>query len=366
MIDREKVGVMLDRVIVPGVMRSVRDLNLLRAIETKDHRMKVTLSNAALAAEIREVLTREIQDKLRGMDGIEAVAVDFEDAQPKDINQVGKVVAVMSGKGGVGKSLVTALVAVAMAREGKSVGILDADITGPSIPKMFGIHSRPAGSESGLLPVPSKMGIEVMSINLLLPSEDEAVIWRGPLLAKAIQQFWEDVLWGKLDFLVVDLPPGTGDVPLTVMQSLPLTGVIIVFSPQDLAAMVVRKAVNMAQQMNVPILGVVENMSYFLIPETGKQIDIFGPSRAGEMARATGAPVLGRIPIDPELARLSDLGQIESYQSEVSVQLQRSLADILATAKEGTKPDPCSVCKPWIGECPSSTANSRIGERANG
>lgn len=366
MIDREKVEGMLEGVMVPVVMRSVRDLNLLRRIETKDSRMKVTLSNAALSLEMRELLIRDMQDKLHGMDGIDAVAVDFEDTQPKDINQVGKVVAVMSGKGGVGKSLVTALVAMSMAREGKSVGILDADITGPSIPKMFGVHSRPAGSESGLLTVPSKTGIELMSINLLLPSEDEAVIWRGPLLAKAIQQFWEDVLWGKLDLLVVDLPPGTGDVPLTVMQSLPLSGVIIVFSPQDLVAMVVRKAVKMAQQMNVPILGVVENMSYFIVPETGKQINIFGPSHAGEMARATGAPVLGRIPIDPELARLSDFGQIESYQSEVTAQLQKSLADILATASEGVRRDPCSVCKSWIGECPSSAAKSGVGERANG
>lgn len=356
MVDRTRVEEVLSRIVLPGTMRSVMQLNLLRKIEVKDHRMKVTLSNAALDPDLREVLTGQIQDALRGTDEIEAVAVDFEEAQPKDLNQVGKVVAVMSGKGGVGKSLVTSLIAVAMAREGKSVGILDADITGPSIPKMFGVHGRPAGSESGLLPVSSQTGIQIMSINLLLPSEDEAVIWRGPLLAKAIQQFWEDVLWGKLDLLIVDLPPCTGDVPLTVMQSLPLAGAIIVFSPQDLAAMVVRKAVKMAQQLKVPILGVVENMSYFVVPETGKQINIFGQSRAGEMARAAGAPVLGRIPIDPELARLSDLGQIESYRSDVTAQLQRSFSEILAAAKEGEPRNPCSVCQSWIGECPSAKA----------
>lgn len=357
MVERARVEQLLSRVMLPATMRSVMDLNLLREVQMRDSRMKVTLAGAAMGPEMREMLTREIQDKLRGQDGIEAVAVDFEASQAKDINRVGKVVAVMSGKGGVGKSLVTSLVAIAMAREGKSVGILDADITGPSIPKMFGVHGRPAGSESGLLPVSSQTGIQVMSINLLLPSEDEAVIWRGPLLAKAIQQFWEDVLWGKLDLLVVDLPPGTGDVPLTVMQSLPLAGAIIVFSPQDLAAMVVRKAVKMAQQLKVPILGVVENMSYFVVPETGKQINIFGPSRAGEMARTAGAPVLGRIPIDPELARLSDLGQIESYRSEVTDQLQKSLSEILAAAKEGAPKDPCRVCKSWIGECPSTKGN---------
>lgn len=358
MATRDQVEAMLEQVMVPVVMRSVTELNLLRNVETEDGRMKITLSNAALSSDVCEILQNEIQGRLQALDGIDAVAVDFVEASPKDINQVSKVVAVMSGKGGVGKSLVSGLVAVAMAREGKSVGILDADITGPSIPKMFGIHTRPAGNEGGLLPVPSKTGIETMSINLLLPSEDEAVIWRGPLLAKVIHQFWDDVLWGKLDLLVVDLPPGTGDVPLTVMQSLPLSGVIIVSSPQGLATMVVRKAMKMAQQMQVPVLGVVENMSYLLIPETGKTIEIFGPSRAVEMARTAGAPVLGKIPIDPELARLCDLGQIEDYQSDVFAQLQKSVADILATAKEGTPKDSCSVCKSWIGECPSESAKA--------
>jgi Mrp family chromosome partitioning ATPase len=198
------------------------------------------------------------------------------------------------------------------------VGILDADITGPSIPRMFGITSRPMGSDTGILPVLSRVGIEIMSINLLLPHEDDAVVWRGPLIGKAITQFWEEVLWGKLDYLIVDLPPGTADAPLTVMQSLPLSGVVIVFSPQELAAMVVRKAVKMAREaMHIPILGVVENMSYFVIPETGKKMELFGKSRAEEMAKSAGAPLLGQIPIDPELARLCDEGDIERYDSEL-------------------------------------------------
>ncbi|MFC1920061.1 Mrp/NBP35 family ATP-binding protein, partial [Chloroflexota bacterium] len=205
---------------------------------------------------------------------------------------------------------------VSLARQGNDVGILDADITGPSIPRMFGVSGMPAGSDNGLRPLLSRAGISMMSINLLLPDEDQPVIWRGPLIGGAIKQFWEDVLWGKLDYLMVDLPPGTADAPLTVMQTLPVSGVIIVFSPQELAAMVVRKAVNMARQMNIPILGVVENMSYLLLPETGKRMEIFGKSRANEMVQAAGAPLLGQIPIDPELARLSDEGEIEKYTSD--------------------------------------------------
>jgi hydrogenase maturation protease len=191
---------------------------------------------------------------------------------------------------------------------------------------MFGLNARPAGSDTGLLPVPSRSGIGVMSINLLLPGEDEAVIWRGPLIGRAITQFWEEVLWGKLDYLVVDLPPGTADAPLTVLQTLPVTGIIIVFTPQDLTAMVVRKAVNMARQMKKPILGVVENMSYLYIPELDKKIELFGKSRGEEMAQSAGAPLLGRLPIDPELAKLCDEGNIETYDAEVIARLGDSIS----------------------------------------
>jgi Mrp family chromosome partitioning ATPase len=221
----------------------------------------------------------------------------------------------MSGKGGVGKSLVTSLIGVSLARRGFEVGILDADITGPSIPRIFGVSGRPVGSDSGIMPALSHLGISIMSINLLLPNEDDAVIWRGPLIAKIITQFWEDVLWGKLDYLLVDLPPGTADAPLTVMQTLPLSGVVIVFSPQELAAMVVRKAMQMAQKLSVPIIGVVENMSYFLLPDSGKRLELFGKSKGDEMAKAAGAPLLGQLPIDPELAKLCDEGNIERYES---------------------------------------------------
>jgi hydrogenase maturation protease len=246
-------------------MRSLEQLNLLRNIEIKDSEVKITLSSAALNPMAMEWLKTRLPDVVRESSGNNKlnITVEFAAGLPKELNDVRHIVAVMSGKGGVGKSLVSGLLAIALTRQGMEVGILDADITGPSIPRMFGLTAaRPGGSETGILPITSRSGIEVMSINLLLEHEDDAVIWRGPLIGKTVTQFWEEVLWGKLDFLLLDLPPGTADVPLTVMQSLPLTGVVIVFSPQDLAAMVVRKAVKMARDsMNIPILGVVENMS---------------------------------------------------------------------------------------------------------
>ncbi|MBA7686442.1 Iron-sulfur cluster carrier protein [subsurface metagenome] len=242
----------------------------------------------------------------------------------------------MSGKGGVGKSLVAGLIAVALNRQGYAVGILDADLTGPSIPKMFGIIARPEGSSTGILPVLSRSGIEVMSLNLLLPDESEAVIWRGPLISNTITQFWEGVVWGKRDYLVVDLPPGTADAPLTVMQQLPLSGVIIVFTPQALTTMIVRKAVKMAQKMGKPILGVVENMSYLYIPEIDKKMELFGKSKGEEMAQAAQAPLLGQLPIDPELAKLCDEGNIERYDSDIINRLGESLLQaISAKAKQG-------------------------------
>jgi len=207
--------------------------------------------------------------------------------------------------------------------------MLDADITGSSIPRMFGIKVPPSGNENGLLPATSKSGIEVMSINLLLPSEDDAVIWRGPLIGNTIKQFGEDVLWGKLDYLIVDLPPGTADAPLTLMQSFPISGVIVVFTPQDLVEMIVKKAVNMARKMEKRVLGVVENMSYLYVPEIDKKIKIFGKSRGEEMARAVNAPLLGQLPIDPELAKLCDEGNIERYNGDIVTKLGESLIQML-------------------------------------
>lgn len=322
----------LQQVLVPGTRKSLVKLNLVRSIDIYDHKVDIKLATAALNQEVKEWLKGKVQEVTKVLPEVDEVGIEFEEATPKQVNKIGKVIAVMSGKGGVGKSLVTGLTAVSLARQGLDVGILDADITGPSIPKMFGISARPAGSENGILPVSSRSDIEIMSINLLLPNEDDAVIWRGPLIARAITQFWEEVLWGKLDYLVVDLPPGTADAPLTVMQSLPLSGVIVVFSPQDLAAMVVRKAVRMAQTMNVPILGLVENMSYLAL-DNGKRLEVFGPSRAQEMSSYVGAPLLAQFPIDPELARLCDEGSIERYSSDVMTQFADALLKAVPVSK---------------------------------
>jgi len=314
---QEQIIESLETVLVPGAMRSLVKMNLVRDISVADGKVDVTLVSAALAPGAQEWLKDRIKDVASKLSGINEVSISFVDGKPKDLNEIGHVIAVMSGKGGVGKSLVGSLTAVAVRRKGYEVGILDADITGPSIPKMFGITARPGGSDSGILPVLSRSGIEIMSINLMLPQEDDAVIWRGPLISRAITQFWEEVLWGKLDYLVVDLPPGTADAPLTVMQVLPLSGVVIVFSPQELAAMVVRKAIKMAQKMNIPILGVVENMSYLVLPDSGKKLEIFGKSKGEEMAKASGTPLLAQIPIDPQLAQLCDEGNIEKYNSDI-------------------------------------------------
>lgn len=241
----------------------------------------------------------------------------IEKLSTNELSSIKTVIAVMSGKGGVGKSTVTSLLAIISARKGNKVGVLDADITGPSIPKMFGTKDKPDNSEFGIYPVKtSKLGIEIMSLNLLLAKEDDPVIWRGPLIAGAVKQFWTDVIWGDLDYLFIDLPPGTGDVPLTVMQQIPLDGLIVVSSPQDLALMVVKKAVKMAEKLSVPILGLVENMSYAVCPECGEKIQLFGKDKGQEAAQKMGIPFLGSLPIDPVMTQLCDTGKIEDYENE--------------------------------------------------
>jgi Mrp family chromosome partitioning ATPase len=235
-------------------------------------------------------------------------------ALPKlnSLSRIERVVAVLSGKGGVGKSSVTALLACALTRQGKKVGILDADITGPSIPRLFGLPSGGLrGSPQGILPAATRGGIRVISTNLLLAEETQALIWRGPMISGTIHQFWGDVLWGKLDVLLVDLPPGTGDATLTVMQALPVSAAVMVTTPQALAGMVVQKAYGLLEKLSIPVIGVVENMSYYPCPDTGKVHEIFGPSHAEETARACGAPLSARLPIDPQLAVLADNGQVE-------------------------------------------------------
>ncbi len=319
----------LEGVIILEPRKSILQLGMVRDIEVVEGRVKITLSLTPLSDSARESVEERVRTAIEELPEVKDVAIEYVELTPKEMNEVGRVIAVMSGKGGVGKSLVAGLLAIALARQGYQVGILDADITGPSIPKMFGLKTRPMGSDKGILPVDTRSGIEVMSINLLLPQEDDAVIWRGPLLAKAIMQFWDDVFWGKLDYLIVDLPPGTADIPLTVMQSLPLSGVVIVSTPQDLAGMVVRKAVHMANNMHIDVLGVVENMSYLMIPETGKKLELFGKSKGEDMAREADAPLLGQLPIDPELAQLCDEGDIERYNSEAFIAFSQAFTEAM-------------------------------------
>jgi Mrp family chromosome partitioning ATPase len=329
MISPEKVREALDTVAVPGVERGLVKMNLVKDVVMTGGKLDITLYNAAIMKDTQEWLKIKVTQVVNDLDGVKEVQINFADAVPKDLNKVKNVIAIMSGKGGVGKSLVSGLTAMALQRQGFEVGILDADITGPSIPKMFGVSGLPGMSESGMLPVASRSGIGVMSINLLLHAEDDAIIWRGPLIGQTITQFWEEVLWGNLDYLIVDLPPGTSDAPLTLLQKLPVSGIIIVFTPQDLTAMVVRKAVKMAQQMSKPIIGVVENMSYLYIPELNKKMEIFGKSHAGEMAQTAGAPLLGQLPIDPSLVTLCDEGNIERYNSEAYTAYIQQLTKLL-------------------------------------
>ena len=248
------------------------------------------------------------------------------DEPAKEPPKVRKVIGVVSGKGGVGKSLVSGELAVMLRRMGYRVGVLDADITGPSIPRMFGIRDKALGDGEHIFPAETESGIEVMSINLMLEHDDSPVIWRGPVIAGAVKQFWEDVSWGELDVMVIDMPPGTGDVPLTVFQSIPLSGVVVVSTPQDLVGMIVRKAVNMASMMNIPVLGLIENMSYALCPDCGRRIELFGKSRIAQEAAELSLPVLAQLPFDAKAAQLCDEGNIESVDNPLMADAAAAVA----------------------------------------
>lgn len=280
-------------------------------------------------------------------------AVDFSE-KPHDLSQIKKVIGVVSGKGGVGKSLVTSLLAVSMRKRGYKTAILDADVTGPSIPKAFGITEKLSIAETGVFPSRSKSGISVVSINLLLPNDTDPVVWRGPVLANTVKQFWKDVIWGDVDFLFVDLPPGTGDVPLTVFQSLPLSGIIVVTSPQELVSMIVAKAVNMANMMNIPILGLVENMSCFECPDNGKKYHLFGESRIDATAKKHKLPVLGKLPIDPRFATACDHGAIEAVECD-GLSTAAGLLETLLEAPDGHN----------HGCCPGALHTESAAEKVN-
>jgi Mrp family chromosome partitioning ATPase len=333
MIGENEVLNALKGVIDPEIGKNIVDLGMVRDLVIHSSGLVTfTLALTVPACPLRDQMAAKARQVLLALPGIENVEVTFgmmteeerraviDQARPNlprlnAFNKIKQVIAVMSGKGGVGKSSLTALLAVELARRGQKCGILDADITGPSIPRLFGLPPGGLrGNAQGILPAVTSTGIKVVSTNLLVPEEDTAVIWRGPMIAGTIQQFWTDVLWGKLDVLLIDLPPGTADAALTVVQSLPLNGVILVTSPQQLAALVVRKAVNMLRQLEIPILGVVENFSYYPCPESGVKHAVFGPSHVEEIAESAGINVLARLPIDPAVTEFGDCGQIEDVK----------------------------------------------------
>jgi ATP-binding protein involved in chromosome partitioning len=355
MVTEAEVRSALARIQDPELRRSIVELGMVRDLRVADGKVAFTLALTTLACPLKGQIEKDAKEAVLALEGVQAVEVKLAEMSEREksrlsggeqrekpaekLNRVKHVIAVMSGKGGVGKSLVAGLLAVTLRRKGYQVGVLDADITGPSIPKMFFPNgARPGASLLAILPAETNTGIRVMSINLLLESEDQAVIWRGPLISGAIRQFWTDVLWGELDYLVVDLPPGTSDASLTVLQSLPMSGVVLVTSPQDLAGMVVRKAAHMVREVGVPLLGLVENMSYFVCPDTGKQYDIFGASHAEEMAAQLGLPFLGRLPIDPKITTLCDSGQVESYSAEAFQPIADRIIELTPDARPPAMP----------------------------
>lgn len=334
MISESEILDALRQVRDPEIGKNIVELGMVRDLQINAQgRVAFTLALTVPTCPARNQMAEHARQILLSLPGIQEVEVAFgmmSEEERKavvaqirsnlprlnEFNKISQVIAVMSGKGGVGKSSLTALLASEFARRGKKVGILDADITGPSIPRLFGLPPGGLrGNAQGILPAMTRSGIRIVSTNLLVPEEDTAVIWRGPMISGTIQQFWSDVLWGRLDVLLVDLPPGTADAALSVIQNLPLSGVILVTAPQKLSALVVRKAVHMLQELNIPILGVVENFSYYLCPDSGVKHAIFGPSHASEIAEIAGVEVLAQLPIEPLITELGDEGRIEEIET---------------------------------------------------
>jgi Mrp family chromosome partitioning ATPase len=349
LVDKNLVIEGLKNVLDPEIGRSIVDLNMVRDITVEDGKVTVKIALTVAHCPLAKTLQADVENAVRKVGGVTSVTVDTTTMTRKEleelrlklqtraslsptpkggpvapgIERLGKrgvrsIIAVVSGKGGVGKSFVTSMLASELKKRGYEVGVLDADLTGPSIAKVLGVAGKPYKSPNGgIVPLRTRSGIKVMSINLVLDDPSIPVIWRGPIVNSVIRQLYWDVDWGDLHYLLVDLPPGTSDAPLTVFQSLPLDGVIVVSSPQDLAAMIVSKAVNMAKKMDVPILGLVENMSYLKCPGCGERVDLFGEPKGERLASALGLPFLGAVPLDPAIARLSDEGRIEDYSSPI-------------------------------------------------
>jgi ATP-binding protein involved in chromosome partitioning len=348
MLDKAKLLEALSQVNDPELHRSLTDLNMVRDVGIQGGKVEVTIALTVPNCPLKAQIESDVRAALAALPEVKKVSVQMTSmtdeerktlfGEPKEgtavkYNQIQRVVAVMSGKGGVGKSLVTGLLATALAHDGYQVGVLDADITGPSIPMLFGLCGPIEPGPVGMRPLMSESGVKVISMNLLLENEDQPVIWRGPLIGRAITQLWGDVMWGDLDYLLVDLPPGTSDASLTTLQSLPVNGIVMVTTPQRLASMVVRKAVHMAQAVKTPIVGVVENMAYFDCPDTGKKHFIFGASHVSEVVLTAGAPLFAQLPIDPQVTALCDEGKVESV----------TLAEIPALLKAFTRAMPVTA-----------------------
>jgi Mrp family chromosome partitioning ATPase len=351
----EDVRAALRHVVDPELRRDVVDLNMIRDVEIEDGRVSLKLALTTLACPLVDSLAEQVHRAVAALPGVQHVAVDVTEMSQEEVRQLfarawtnaggnGKagsvpivtsidparpatqslarelspikhLIGITSGKGGVGKSMVTALLAVALQRHGYRVGIFDADITGASIPKIFGLSGNLNSTPEGIIPRQTAGGIKIVSANLMLRRPDDPVAWRGSRIAQLITELWRDVVWGPLDYLLIDFPPGTSDAQLTVMMDLPVQGLIMVTTPQELASLIVRKAVRMSQDMQVPLLGIIENMSCFVSPETGTRYDIFGPSHAEEVTQLAGVPLLARLPVDPALAQVCDAGEVEQYHT---------------------------------------------------
>ncbi len=362
MLDKNRIMESLREVLDPEIGVNIVDLNMVRDVSIKNGDVQVTIALTVAHCPLAKTLQTDVEKVLKGVEGVTSVRVETTAMSKKEleelrlklqaraspsspgverasvgqgIERLGKrrvrnIIAIVSGKGGVGKSFVTSFLASELRREGYEVGVLDADLTGPSIAKVFGVQERPTKGPTGIIPVTTRTGIKVMSINLLLDDPGTPVIWRGPIVNSVIRQLYWDVDWGDLHYLLVDLPPGTSDAPLTVFQSLPLDGVIVVSSPQDLASMIVTKAVNMAKKMDAPVLGLVENMGYLNCPHCGEKINVFGEAQGEKLASTLGISFLGVVPLDPKIAALSDQGKVEEYQSAALDSITNKLRSIAA------------------------------------
>jgi len=363
MITKSKIMNALSTVVDPEVGLSIVELGMVKDIKIEDGKVKLLIALTVPSCPLANTIKRDVEKAVSNLDGVQSVAVDTTSMSQEELNKlrerlqekfgknaastgiekldkknIAHIIAVVSGKGGVGKSSVSALLATELRRMGYEVGVLDADVTGPSIAKIFNLDERPKIGQKGIIPPTTKSGIKAISVNLLLDNPEQAVVWRGPIVSNVIKQLYSEVDWGDLHFLIIDLPPGTSDAPLTVYQSIPIDGVVVISTPQDLALMIVAKAVNMAKTINVPVLGLIENMGYLICPHCSQRINLFGESKGEKAAKRFNIPFLGVIPLDPELVKMADKGRIEDYQSEAFTEVATNFKDTVLKNLVDTSP----------------------------